>query len=74
MYGDRYDAPQHLKVIETAWIGRRIVGHEEPEKDQDQVLKTERQPIYVTPSSVLRDHAGENTGDQHTKEEARDHN
>ena len=36
MFGqERRDAPEHFEVVESGWVGRRVVGHEEPEEDQD---------------------------------------
>lgn len=63
-----YDAPEHLKIVESVWICARIVGQEEPEKNKDEVLEGQGQPIDIPPGSKIRDNARENTGNQNAKE------
>lgn len=41
--------PEHLEIIEAIWVGAGIVGHEEPEKNEDKILQTKGQPVDVTP-------------------------
>ncbi len=46
-HGD--DTPKHLEIVEAPWVGAGIVGHEQPEKDENKILQTEGQPVDVTP-------------------------
>ena len=66
------NAVQHLEVVEPAGVGGGIVGHEEPEEDEDEILQAEGEPVDVAPGGVLGDDAGEDAGDEDAQEEAGD--
>ena len=68
------DAPEHFKVVQPAGIGGGVVGHKEPEKDQNEVLEAESKVVDRTPVSVLSDDTGEDAGDENAEEEAGDDN
>lgn len=49
-----HDAPEEFEVVEGS-VGGGVVWHEEPEQDEDEVLKTECHPVYRTPGYEVGD-------------------
>lgn len=41
--------------VRESLIGRRVVGHEEPEEDEDCILQAERHPVDCAPGGEVRD-------------------
>ena len=66
------DTEKHLEIVETAWIGTGIVGHEEEEKDEDKILHAEGEPVDAAPACILGENAGKETGNEHSKEQTGD--
>ena len=54
-------------------IGARVVRQEEPEKTKDKILKSECQPINISPGRVISDNARENTSYENAEEQSRDY-
>ena len=69
-HGD--DGPEHAEVVEPCRVGRRVIGEEEPEEGEDQVLESESDPIYDAPGDEVSDDSREDARDKDAEEEARD--
>lgn len=46
------------------------MGHEEPEEDEDEILKGEGEPVDISPGSIICDDARKKAGCKHTEEKA----
>lgn len=65
------DVPQDAEVIHARVCGG-VVGHEEPEEDEDCVLETEREPVYRAPGGEVGDCAREDACYEHAEHETAD--
>lgn len=61
---DLEDGVEDAEVIDAVRVGGRIVGHEEPEESEDEVLDAKGEPVDVTPMRVFGDDAGEKAGEE----------
>ena len=43
------DGPEHAEVVESSRISGGVIRKKKPEEDEDEVLKTEGDPIYNAP-------------------------
>ena len=43
------DTPQHFEIIEAVGVSTRVVGQEEPQEDEDEVLECKGKPVNVAP-------------------------
>ena len=62
------DAEEHFKVVKSAGVRGRIVGHEEPEQEKDCVLKCESDPVDCAPGGILGHDARQETSYQYTEQ------
>ena len=65
--------PEHLEIVKTVRIGAGIIRQEEPEKTKDEILKCERQPVYIAPGCIIGDNAREYTSYENAEEQSRDY-
>jgi len=42
-----------LEVVYSFWVSAGVIGHEEPEEDEDEVLDAEGEPVDCSPAGVL---------------------
>lgn len=63
-----YDVEEDAEVVHAGVCGG-VVGHEEPEEDEDYVLDPQGHPIYGAPGYEVGDCAGEDAGDEHAEHE-----
>ena len=68
---DSEDGPEDTEIIYAFRVGGRVIGHEEPEEDEDDVLKAEGEPVDGAPGRVVCDNTGKQAGEEHAEEEAR---
>ena len=54
--------------VGQARVGARVVGHEEEEQREDQVLQREREEVDVAPRRELSDDAGQDAREQDAEE------
>ena len=64
------DTPQHFEIIEAVGISTRVVGQEEPQEDDDEVLECKGKPVNVAPGGIFSDNPGEEASNKEAQEEA----
>lgn len=52
------NGPQDFTVVDIS-VGGRVIRHEEPQEDDDEVLQPKREPVYIAPGRILSDYTGE---------------
>jgi len=63
------DAEQDVCVADALRVGAGVVGHEEVEQQQDEILHAEREPVDAAPAGVLGQDAGKEPRDQHPEQQ-----
>lgn len=66
-----HDVEKDPEVVHSRIRGR-VVGHETPEEDEDEVLQPECHPVYGAPGHEVGHGAGEDACDENAEHEARD--
>lgn len=66
------DGPEHSWIVQSARIGRGVVGHEVPEEEDVEVLDGEGDPVDIAPRGKLCDNAGEDAGYEDAAEKTGD--
>lgn len=71
--GDEYleNGVKDPEVVDAIGVGGGVVGHEEPEQSEDEILQAEGEPIDVAPRGIFRHHTGQEAGEEQAEEEAR---
>lgn len=67
---DGADGVQDPEVVDAVRVGGRVVGHEEPEQEEDEILQAEGEPIDVAPRGIFRHDAGQQASKEQAEEEA----
>lgn len=67
---DLADGVQDPEVVDAVRVGGRVVGHEEPEQEEDEILQAQGEPVDVAPRGVFRHHAGQQASKEQAEEEA----
>ena len=67
---DLADGVQDPEVVDAVRVGGRVVGHEEPEQEEDEILQAQGEPVDVAPRGIFRHHAGQQASKEQAEEEA----
>lgn len=44
---------EHFEVVEAAGVGHGVVGHKEPEENENEVLEAEGEPVDAAPGGAF---------------------
>ena len=62
------NTPEHFEIVESTGVSAGIVRQKEPKKYEDEILKSESEPVDVSPGCEFSDDPREHTSDQDSKE------
>lgn len=69
---DGEDGPEDTEVVYAGWVRGGVVGHEEPEEGEDEVLEAKGDPVDGAPGSIICNSAGEESSEEQAHHETGD--